>query len=523
MRRSLVVALSSLIPLVFTLAAGAQQPQVPNELAFSNIPSEVKKEIEKLYSVDPAVQTEGAQRLGALGAGAAPAVSYMVANLGASHVTDATRQQLVESLVKIGEPSLKPLIKAFGDKNPLVRRCAAAGLGLLKAADAVEPLKKASLNDTDETVRRSAIEALRQMQAKGVIEDWTKTLQDGSQSAETRSRAIQALGQMGDPNAVSPLLELFGGGPQAKGKKKNQEVDQRVLCAAAEVLARSKDPRAIPVMIGAMKDWRPAVRAWAIWALTGVKDSRTVKPLTEALKDKDDRVRIRAADALGQTLSPQAVAPLLAALKDPNAEVRMWAAMGLGALGDAKTVDPLTAALADPDLSVRLRAADSLGELKDPRALAPLAAVLKDFSADVRLRAKAAQALGALGDREAVEPLSAALADGDAGVRGWAAVGLGRLGDPRCTTALVNALADAAPSVRGQAALALGRIKDAEPVPSLLNSLKDEDAGVRSRVAFALGQIGDARAADALKTAAADPDPRVQSSAQEALRRIKIR
>ncbi|MBC7100919.1 MAG: HEAT repeat domain-containing protein [Methanobacteriales archaeon] len=73
-----------------------------------------------------------------------------------------------------------------------------------------------------------------------------------------------------------------------------------------------------------------SVRFAAAAALGELGDPRAVELLIEALKDKDLRVRFEAALALGVSEDPRAVGPLIeAALKDEEGLVRAAAAWAL--------------------------------------------------------------------------------------------------------------------------------------------------------------------------------------------------
>jgi HEAT repeat protein len=131
--------------------------------------------------------------------------------------------------------------------------------------------------------------------------------------------------------------------------------DEGVRQAAAEVLGKIGDPRAVEPLIAALKDAEWRVRAAAAYALGKIKDPRAVEPLIAALKNES---RAAAAYALGEIKDPRAVEPLIAALKDKD--VRASAAEALGKIGDPRAVEPLIDALQDKEWFVRRTAAEAL-------------------------------------------------------------------------------------------------------------------------------------------------------------------
>jgi CubicO group peptidase (beta-lactamase class C family) len=146
-------------------------------------------------------------------------------------------------------------------------------------------------------------------------------------------------------------------------------------------------------------------------------------------------------------------------------------------------------------------------------------------STDPAQREQAATELGRRGAEAAaaVAPLVAALGDGDAYVRGAAAVALGRIG-PAAVPALVRVLDDGLAPQRVGAATALGRLgPDAAPaLPALQRHLQDPLAAVRLGAAVALGELGPAGrpAAPALTDALADRDESVRQAAARSLARL---
>ena len=223
--------------------------------------------------------------------------------------------------------------------------------------------------------------------------------------------------------------------------------------AAAKALGQIGDPRAVEPLIVVLKD--ELVRITAIEALGAIGDPRAVEPLVAVLEDPEYYRREAAARALGQIGDPRAIEPLVAALGNTGP-----AAAVLAQLGDRRAVVPLVAALRSKDRDVRKAAVEVLGVLCDARAVEPLIVALDE----ILLRRPAAKSLGAIGDPRAVEPLVAILREHE----GYAAEALGAIGDARAVEPLLAALEDHDWDVRREAAKALvvmygtGRIDEAQ-------------------------------------------------------------
>jgi HEAT repeat protein len=152
-----------------------------------------------------------------------------------------------------------------------------------------------------------------------------------------RKEAVEALGEIEDPRAVTPLISVLVG-----------KIDS--LIPLNELIKKAG------VDIGSLED-------------QGL--------ITAIPSDKNTDVRRAAAEALGKIKDPRAVGPLLSAFKDEHPVVHREAADALGKIGEP-AFEPLLSALKDEDWHVRRGAAEALGEIKDPRAVEPLLSALKD-------------------------------------------------------------------------------------------------------------------------------------------------
>lgn len=159
-------------------------------------------------------------------------------------------------------------------------------------------------------------------------------------------------------------------------------------------------------------------------------------------------------------------------LRSPLSEVRRRAARGAGRVRAVALGPALRAALGDEtDEAVRSELVFALGLVSDPASLDLLLALLRDERAAVR-----AGAVAALARHGAAAPpasLLGALSDGDAEVRGAAALALARLRGRRALTGAAKLPPLDAPTARALLA-ALGRLS------------VDADPEVRWRAAYAL-------------------------------------
>ncbi|MCA9679273.1 MAG: HEAT repeat domain-containing protein, partial [Myxococcales bacterium] len=324
----------------------------------------------------------------------------------------------------------------------------------------------------------------------------------GAMTWRGRARAATALGLLGEPRALRPLVDAM----------RDPREDDDVKLACAESLGRLRDPAVIAEMC-------------------------------ELLGDVDEWASPRLAQVL-VAFGPEAVDALLATLDAaPGLNARVWAAQILGRIGDRRATWPLVERLHDRAEQLRMSAANALGELHDARAVPPLIGViLRDPVAAVR--AQAARALGQIGDESALPLLVASLGDPEYWMRFRALEAIEALA-PSDTQPIETALGDANPEVRRRAVLALERLgklerpfddlaSDDEMVADqaerrlvavgraglserLLRALTGTEPRVRARIARVLGQVGEPRHAGDLMALLDDDDPEVALEAVRAL------
>ena len=184
---------------------------------------------------------------------------------------------------------------------------------------------------------------------------------------------------------------------------------------AAMSLSHFKEKTAGSILMGALNDSSPVVRAAIVTALGDIGDASAVSSLTRLLaSDKDVFVRKAAAYALGRLPASESTTALITALKDKDPEVRGAAVVSLGEHSDPATTAPLTSALSDKNPFVRARAAVALGRIGAPAsgAVQTLIARLKSDE-DAEVKRQCATALGSIGDRSALPALDALASDSD--------------------------------------------------------------------------------------------------------------
>lgn len=299
-----------------------------------------------------------------------------------------------------------------------------------------------------------------------------------------------------------PNIEKMKARKNVKGliKVLDNNNDINLRSDAADALGEIGDPWAIVPLIASLDDaWllKPA----AINALGKIGDTRAVEPLIGYLWD--DLVGNIAADALGEIGDSRAVKPLIVALRSGSEHVQESSARALGRIGDAQAVEPLIAALRKSD-AVRNAASE---------ALKKLGWSADESEAGVRYWVakhnwKKAGEYGAL----AVEPLIVALKDGDEKTCKGAAKALVKVGKP-AVAPLIKALKNDELNDFPLVFQILGKIGEPAVKP-LINALRNKKlVGKRWAIPEVLGKIGDKRAVESLISALKEEDMREEAAA----------
>ncbi len=357
--------------------------------------------------------------------------------------------------------------------------------------------------------RQDAVEALSHLNTIPYAADQLLALtRDAQASAEVRSVAAQALGQLGwaDEATLAVLLATAC----------DMWVATQVRSTAAGVLVQlGRADEATTILLALAHDRQVVVRARKAAAQTlgqlGRIDEATTILLVLA-RDRQVAVEVRrsAAEALGQLgrADEAVLAGLLVLARDRQVavEVRRSATEALGQLGrtDEAVLAGLLVLARDRQVAVSVRqaAAEALGQLgrTDEAVLAGLLVLARDRQVAVSVRQAAAEALGQLGRADEATAILLALARDqrvDPCIRSAAAGALGQLGRADEATAILLALARDTQEfvwVRSAAAGTLGQLGRADEavLAGLLALVRDQrvDPGIRSTAAGALGQLG---------------------------------
>jgi cyclophilin family peptidyl-prolyl cis-trans isomerase len=341
--------------------------------------------------------------------------------------------------------------------------------------------------------------------------------------ARVRWRAALALGRVGLPEAVEPLLELLG----------DEEPDVREIAAFALGLTGSSGARGALVM--ALGDVDPEVQGRAAQALGIIGDPTDATAVSEMVRAHVSAGALAGLDAdeLGFPLAPPVEATRLgmfalarlgsfdamaaAALDAAGQPVSPWwpVASAIQQLGDQRGAPALVALLHTPGRYTAAFAARGLGAMRAVAAVEPLRQVVEQQALHQAVVIQAMRALSAIGDVASVPVLMGIVADAEASapLRLEAMTALSPLVTVASVDLLLDVMSDPSPAMRSAAIRTLARV-DPETFLLALSGLDpDPEWAVRAAEAAALATLPMGRGEARLRILLEDGDPRVVSAA----------
>ena len=307
-----------------------------------------------------------------------PAVDPLIKAL--KNDNPSVRSSAASALGTIGDPkATDPLIKALKDKDTGVRVATARALGELKSQKAVEPLIEA-LKDQDPEVRMYVASSLGFLKAQKAVEPLIELLKDENETVV--NSAVISLGQLKDPRATEPICEVMSRYANVHpgtiltvsyNNPGNPEISDSpdILGGAVTALGEIGDPRAIDPLLGliADKELGPSVA----YTLGSFKSEYVFGKITKLLDSKNTITRTNAVAVFENLQEPAAVPFLIKMLNDQVPEVRRETAFALGFFKEpeeiAQTEQPLINALGDSKPEVQEAAARSLGIIGSKKAI----------------------------------------------------------------------------------------------------------------------------------------------------------
>lgn len=215
------------------------------------------------------------------------------------------------------------------------------------------------------------------------------------ESPALRVAAADALARLKDPDSFAILKHTL------------QTGEPQVVAFAIQFIERFRLAEAQELVLPLLDHQQPIIRATAVASLARIRSPRLREEFPRLLEDPNPRVRANTVEALAEYLDDVLVPFVRAKLNDPAPRVRANAIAVLAAHAEGGVAEETLAAaqemVASPDANERSAAAYALGRVPRPTSFALLVKLLADVNETVA--GKAARALVNLGEPGAVPAL----------------------------------------------------------------------------------------------------------------------
>ena len=463
-----------------TAAAFAHPPpRIPKEQIPDDMPAHIRKEVEKLYSPNDRICTEGAKALGRLGEEASCAAPFLASVLD-RHKTCPTPNAAAQSLIQIGKAAVEPTIVALRVGDRYGRGRTLNILAKLKDERAVPALVSSIV---DGFGGRRAEEALRSI-GRPALDYLLKGIED--EKSEVRHAAAVALPAFASSNVAQVLVSALGDSDE----KVRQQAGRSILQTMDSRWARNLRVSSTDTMFDMLKSGDPGTRrlGLALLARTKGRWDEKEKAFIALLEDTDHAIRMQAIDSLGWFKEARVVAALTKFANDPADLIRARVATALGKTRREGAVKPLTGLLKDRTALVRENAMGALAAIQGRDAVKWLVKMLEE-EGDPMLRRKIVVAIGKWKDAGVIDILAPRLDDPDRGVR-MAAVDVFAESGTNGIPALRRAATNSNATIRRYTLDKFRHRYDPGMTETMVSLIDDKDWHVRER---AMGWLSNSR------------------------------
>ncbi|HNW34113.1 MAG TPA: HEAT repeat domain-containing protein [Candidatus Ozemobacteraceae bacterium] len=298
---------------------------------------------------------------------------------------DDVRYWVTRILESIGEPGMPYLVKALNDKSKNIRFFAAKALGGSSNPDVIRDLIK-SLADPSWSVRRAASLSITRLENFGVdqllramsfdnedVRFWIGQILEKTGrhhlekihenmrlgDRELRLCCCQALGVIASPSSVDILMDAL------------RDESDWVRIYAAIALGKIGDPRAVVPLLRGLSDRNAEVHRNIGRAFQNLGD-KVFETIGACVESDELVLRRNSAIAIRELAEERGLDLLVLLMSDAEEKVRQSAAEALGRFPGLKARTMLVEALADKAYSVRIAALTSLAELAQPESIKPM-------------------------------------------------------------------------------------------------------------------------------------------------------
>jgi len=395
---------------------------------------------------------------------------YLLINFLRDHSWQV-RQNAVDSLIKIGETVLDPLLMFIKDQDADLYYWVEKILDGIEVRT-IDPVLQL-LRKGDRDMRYHIVGLLGKSLDPRAIDELAAALDD--ECWFVAKNAANALVKQGHA-CIGKLIDLL----------RNPATKENVRHWASTVLGRVGE-EAVEHLIGCLRDKDKSVRILAARALGEARSERAIEHLINALRDDQWPVRNTAAGALEQ-YGPLVVEKIMRHTLERDDDIRIWVSRLIGKLGRPIMQKMIYTLINAAENTQRSAAAISLGIIGDPEAVDPLVNVVLNDTDDW-VRRYAAEALGEIGEKEVAGPLVETLLSPSIDLALYASRALGKLG-PDAIDTLLPILDSNNESQKYLGVCSLAELKVGEVYEELVNYFSESNRQLLERAKEAAVNVG---------------------------------
>ncbi len=236
---------------------------------------------------------------------------------------------------------LDTLQQGLQQESPQVRAAAATALATVDHPQAISLLRELASSDSNDAVRRAAIETLVTRRDQNTVPLLASIAQNTSLDESLRRNAIDGIKRIGSDAAAGQLTELIAA----------QETSPELVVMCLEAIDKIDTRQANDAIGQRLQDKHAEVRAMAAKVFAGRPGVDAAEALMPLLNDPDTSVRQAALLALGEQRVAAAVPEMIAAVANEATEFEALTA--LAALADPRALPQYLQGLAHRNQTLR--------------------------------------------------------------------------------------------------------------------------------------------------------------------------
>lgn len=317
-----------------------------------------------------------------------------------SEYPDVRLRVLEQISLQKDERLLEAVQKALHSDHDVLRLKAAQLLAENKN-ELCFPVLKQFLQREDSDLQDSAIQAMETLHSAETIEAWIERIEFDPEGTAQRSRIVQAMGNLRDPQAVSWLVQELNSTEYSRASN----AFNALIAIAGYGKERDTD-HLVEYMDFVLQSRNASMRTRALENIESLEHAQVQPLLIRAFNDRDESIRDKAVEIAIQRMpkyedNTEILLPLLQYQDSGSTSIRLNAACKLAEKQQPEAFLPLfTTFQTSMDTTEQIRSVDALGQLGNSRALEPLLALWAEDAEYHSAQQAALEAIGRLATDE---------------------------------------------------------------------------------------------------------------------------